>query len=108
MIERARAIRTAVARALDDFLALEAGGWKGRAGTAARGSMPRSQPFMNAAVAALAAEGKAQIDRLFVGRQSDRRHRHAAQRRHRAWFWKIAYDEGFARYLARACSSCST
>src|SRR5207245_5452829 len=53
----------AIAAALGDFLALEAAGWKGRAGTAARDRADIRQ-FMEAAVAALAAEGKARIARL--------------------------------------------
>jgi CelD/BcsL family acetyltransferase involved in cellulose biosynthesis len=85
----------AVSRALDDFFALEAAGWKGRAGTAAQGHAGIAQ-FMTAAVAALAAEGKAQVARLSVDakpiaalvtlRSADT-----------AWCWKIAYDESFAR-----------
>jgi hypothetical protein len=85
----------AVARALDDFLALEAGGWKGRAGTAARGHAD-IRSFMEAAVLALAGEGKARIDRLLVDARAI-----AAVVTLRsgatAWCWKIAYDESFAR-----------
>ncbi|HKA78651.1 MAG TPA: GNAT family N-acetyltransferase, partial [Xanthobacteraceae bacterium] len=55
----------AVPRALGDFLALEAEGWKGRAGTAARGDV-RIAAFMITAVSALAGEGKARIARLCV------------------------------------------
>src|SRR5262249_15118990 len=55
--------RSAVARALNDFFALEAAGWKGRAGTAARDDAEIAQ-FMAAAVGALAGEGKAEIARL--------------------------------------------
>ena len=87
---------SAIARALDDFLALEAGGWKGRAGTAAR-SNPDIVKFMAMAVAALAGEGKAQIGRLCI----DARPIAAMitlQSGASAWGWKIAYDEGFARF----------
>jgi CelD/BcsL family acetyltransferase involved in cellulose biosynthesis len=86
----------AVARALDDFLALEASGWKGRAGTAARAHDDIRQ-FMAAAVAGLAGEGKARIDRLLV----DARPIAAAvtlKSGATAWEWKIAYDETFARF----------
>jgi hypothetical protein len=82
--------------ALSDFLALEASGWKGRAGTAAW-SDDDIRRFVEAAVAALAAEGKASVARLAANgrviaailtlRSGDA-----------AWSWKIAYDESYARY----------
>ncbi len=86
----------AVAAALGDFLALEAGGWKGRAGTAVadRDDLRR---FMRTAVVGLAAECKASINRILV----DGRAIAAAIVLHSgcgAWFWKIAYDESFARF----------
>ena len=52
--------------ALKDFFALEAAGWKGRAGTAAHINA-QTRAFFTSAVGALAAEGKARIDRLVVG-----------------------------------------
>ncbi len=86
----------AVSAAFDDFLALEASGWKGRAQTAAAGHAEIGN-FMRTALCALAAEGKAAINRMLVDgraiavaitlRSGDC-----------AWFWKIAYDEQFARY----------
>jgi CelD/BcsL family acetyltransferase involved in cellulose biosynthesis len=86
----------AVAGAIDHFLALEAAGWKGRAGTAAaRGD--DLQRFLRKAVSGLAAEGKVTIDRLLV----DGRAIAAAillRSGRSAWFWKIAYDEAFARF----------
>jgi len=85
----------AIAHALDDFLTLEASGWKGRAGSAARASAEIHQ-FMKSAVNGLAAEGKAAIDRLFVDTRAIAaivRLRSGAM----AWCWKIAYDENFAR-----------
>ena len=86
---------TAVARALDDFLALEASGWKGRAGTAAR-MHPDIREFMQAAVVGLASEGKARVDRLLVDGRAI-----AAivtlTSGTAAWCWKIAYDEIYAR-----------
>ena len=86
----------AVAAALDEFLTLEASGWKGKAGTAAAQHAAVSG-FMKAALGALAAEDKVAINRiLFDGRAI------AAAITLRscdcAWFWKIAYDERFARY----------
>jgi CelD/BcsL family acetyltransferase involved in cellulose biosynthesis len=85
-----------IGAAIEAYLALEAGGWKGRRGGAAR-SQAASREFLRTAVAALAAEGKARIDlldldskpvavaiTLFSGG--------------RAWFWKTAYDEDYARF----------
>lgn len=86
----------AVAAALDDFLALEAAGWKGRAGTAARQN-PAVCAFVTAAVAALAADGKVAVTRLAL----DGRAIAAAvtlRSGDEAWGWKIAYDERYARY----------
>jgi CelD/BcsL family acetyltransferase involved in cellulose biosynthesis len=86
----------AMTRALDDFLAIEASGWKGRAGTAAR-SDADVRKFMQAAVLALAGEGKARIDRLLVDARAI-----AAivmlKSGPAVWGWKIAYDESFARF----------
>jgi CelD/BcsL family acetyltransferase involved in cellulose biosynthesis len=85
-----------IATALEDFFALEAAGWKGRAGTAAF-NHDELRRFTRAAVIGLAAEGKVLLNRILVdgsaiaaaivlrsGRQ--------------AWFWKIAYDESFGRF----------
>jgi CelD/BcsL family acetyltransferase involved in cellulose biosynthesis len=84
-----------IGAALADFLALEEAGWKGRAGTAA--ARNRSlRAFLEAAMAALAHDGKAEIMRLMLAgraiaalivlRSGDT-----------AWCWKIAYDEQHAR-----------
>jgi CelD/BcsL family acetyltransferase involved in cellulose biosynthesis len=85
----------AAAVALTDFMALEAAGWKGRAGGAARADAA-TESFMREAVTALAANGDARIDRLIHDG-----HPIAASITLRsgnsAWFWKIAYDEAFAR-----------
>jgi CelD/BcsL family acetyltransferase involved in cellulose biosynthesis len=81
--------------AVRDFLALEARGWKGRAGTAANPHDDIRQ-LVERAVAGLAAEGKARVDRLSVGEWTI-----AAAVTLRsgaaAWTWKIAYNESFAR-----------
>jgi CelD/BcsL family acetyltransferase involved in cellulose biosynthesis len=86
----------AVAAALGDFLALEAAGWKGRAGTAARADA-RIRAFMEEAVVGLAGAGKARVSRLMAGGRPI-----AAlvtlQSGATAWCWKIAYDETFARF----------
>jgi CelD/BcsL family acetyltransferase involved in cellulose biosynthesis len=86
----------AVAAALEDFLKLEARGWKGQTGTAAL-CRDDTRRFMTAAVHGLAAEGKVAISRILIDgrtiaatitlRSADA-----------AWFWKIAYDEECARY----------
>ncbi len=86
----------AVMRATDDFFALEAGGWKGRAGTAARAD-DSLRRFLQNAVTNLAADGKARVARLFL----DSRALAAIivlRSGATAWCWKIAYDEGFARF----------
>jgi CelD/BcsL family acetyltransferase involved in cellulose biosynthesis len=87
---------TEAAGALEDFFRLEAGGWKGRAGTAATAS-DDSRAFMTRAVSGLAAEGKAAIYRLLIDERAV-----AAlillKEGSVSWCWKIAYDEAFARY----------
>jgi CelD/BcsL family acetyltransferase involved in cellulose biosynthesis len=86
----------AMAAALGEFLTLEAAGWKGRAGTAARAD-DHIRAFMENAVTGLARAGKARIDRLLAGERPI-----AAlvtlQSGATAWCWKIAHDEGFARF----------
>ncbi len=84
-----------MAGALDDFLALEACGWKGDAGSAAA-QQSDVQAFMRDAVRALGAAGQVQIDRLQLQGRTI-----AASILLRsgpaAWFWKITYDEEVAR-----------
>ena len=86
----------AVAEALQDFLALEASGWKGKAGTAAACD-EAILDFVKSAVTGLAGEHKITIDRLVLDGQP------AAvgitlRSGDAAWFWKIAYDESLGRY----------
>jgi len=85
-----------IPRALSDYLALEAAGWKGRAGSAAKQSAEVNS-FMQTAIESLAADGHARIDRLMQNG-----HPLAAtitlHNGDCAWFWKIAYDEGFAKF----------
>jgi hypothetical protein len=86
----------AVMRAVDDFFALEAGGWKGRAGTAAR-NHEDIRKFLQTAVTDLAGQGKARVARLFLDTRAITAIivlRSGAT----AWCWKIAYDERFARF----------
>jgi hypothetical protein len=85
----------AVAEALADFLTLEAGGWKGHAGTAA-GADCGIRHFMETALGQLACEGKVSIDRLLVDARAIAAVivlRSGAT----AWCWKTAYDERFGR-----------
>ncbi len=85
-----------IGAALDDYIALEQRGWKGREGTAAS-SKTATENFLRSAVLALAGEGKAKIDVLRLNGEAI-----AACitlfSGGRAWFWKIAYDEAHARF----------
>lgn len=85
----------AIVRALEDFLALEAAGWKGRRGTAAARHAAIAQ-FLRHATRDLAAQRLARIDRLMWG---DRVIAVAITLRSvdTAWFFKIAFDETVAR-----------
>jgi CelD/BcsL family acetyltransferase involved in cellulose biosynthesis len=85
-----------IPRALSDYLALEAAGWKGRAGSAAKQSA-NVRTFMQSAVEALSVDGHARIDRLMQNGQplAATITLHSGDS---AWFWKIAYDEDFAKF----------
>jgi hypothetical protein len=88
--------RAAVTVAAEDFLALEATGWKGRAGTAAVDDADLRR-FVRTAIAGLAESGQVAVHRILV----DGRAAAAAivlRSGRSAWFWKIAYDETFARF----------
>lgn len=85
-----------VAASVEDFFALEAGGWKGEAGTAAA-HHEEVTSFIRAALPTLASDGKAAIHRLLL----DGRAIAAAitlQSGDTAWYWKTTYDEAFARF----------
>jgi CelD/BcsL family acetyltransferase involved in cellulose biosynthesis len=85
-----------VAEALQRFLALESQGWKGAAGTALMQSTAH-RGFAEVALDALARRNEATVAELSLDarvvasiimlRSGDR-----------AWSWKIAYDEGMARF----------
>jgi len=85
-----------IGAAVADYLAVESRGWKGRSGSAAL-LHPAIGRFLAEAVAGLAAEGKARVDCLKLDGKTI-----AAAitlfSGDRAWFWKTAYDEAFARY----------
>lgn len=86
----------AVAAALEAFLDLEARGWKGRRGTALAQD-PRLAAVMGETVRGLAARGACRVDLLRVG-EAVIAGTLLARSGDRAWFWKVAYDEAFARY----------
>ncbi|GJD94829.1 GNAT family N-acetyltransferase [Methylobacterium iners] len=81
--------------AVDDYVALEGRGWKGRAGTAI-GGRPAEATFLRAAVAAYAAAGRARIDRF---RRDGETLASAITLTTRAQTWclKISFDEAQAR-----------
>jgi hypothetical protein len=83
-----------VVTALNDFLVLEASGWKGRAGTATA-EHADIRAFMEGAMKGLAAEGKVSVHRLTLDA-----HPIAAIvtlfSGATAWTWKTAYNEAFA------------
>jgi len=89
-------LRGEVEAAVATFLALEASGWKGRAGTAANDD-PVAARFLTEAVTNLGREGKARVHLLKL----DGKPIAAAIvlfSGDRAWFWKTAYDETYAHF----------
>jgi len=86
----------AMATAFEDFLALEAAGWKGRGRTAILSSVAVAA-FARAAVQSRAAEAGVRIDALrLAGRPIAMVVSFLAGTS--AWTWKIAFDEAFARF----------
>jgi CelD/BcsL family acetyltransferase involved in cellulose biosynthesis len=85
-----------VASALDDFLALEAAGWKGSLGTAAAHHAD-VRGFITRAITQLAGEGKVAIFRLCINNNAIAAIV-ALRSGEAAWLWKTAYDEAFAHY----------
>lgn len=87
---------TDVATALEAFLKLEAGGWKGRRGTAL-GQQAGDAAFIRRATRALAATGHCEIATLRAG---DTPVASAIVLRHRdrAFYFKVGVDERFAKY----------
>ena len=86
----------ALSRGLDDFFALEAAGWKGRAGTAAAQDAD-VRYFMERAVTALGAEDKVLIHSLRANGKAIAIVI-ALKSGDSAWGWKVAYDEAYASY----------
>jgi hypothetical protein len=86
----------AVRRALDEFLVMEASGWKARHGTALLAS-EADAAFMRAGVGALADEGCASIHALYLDERPVSMQ--VVVRAGRAAFtWKTAYDERFQEF----------
>jgi CelD/BcsL family acetyltransferase involved in cellulose biosynthesis len=85
-----------LARAQEDYLAIEAGGWKGRAGTAVAQNQDISH-FMRSAVTALGRENKVLIHRLMLGGKPIAATM-ALQSCDTVWGWKVSYDEAYADY----------
>ena len=91
--------RARLPRALDDFFALEGGGWKGRAGTAARCNDAIAR-FMQAAVPRLRPKARRRSCALCMGDQPISA-LVMLRSGGNAWCWKIAYDESSRALLAR-------
>lgn len=94
-IERASAPAD-VARALEIFLAIERSGWKGRSGSALA-SRPETDAFVREMTADLAAGSDCRIDILHAG-ETPVAAGILLRSGARTSFWKIAYDERFARF----------
>ena len=88
--------RQDVAAALETFLVLEAGGWKGRRGTALTQN-EGDAIFIRRATAALADAGQCEIVSLRAG-ASPVAAGIVLRHRDRAFFFKIGVDERFARF----------
>jgi CelD/BcsL family acetyltransferase involved in cellulose biosynthesis len=86
----------AIGAAVETYLALEAMGWKGRAGSAA-GLEAATSAFLLEAVVGLARGNKARVE-LLMREGAAIAAAIVLFSGSRAWFWKIAYDEAFARY----------
>lgn len=86
----------AVAAALEDFLLLEASGWKGKRGTALN-QASGDDAFIRRATATLAAQGACEIATLRAGTTPIAA---GVLLRHlgRAYYFKIGIDERFAKY----------
>jgi CelD/BcsL family acetyltransferase involved in cellulose biosynthesis len=83
-----------VARACATFMAIEAKGWKGRAGTAFA-SAPRLAEFLKAVTRGMAAQGGCRIDVLHAG-ETPVAAAIILGAGERALYWKTTYDEAFA------------
>lgn len=82
--------RRGIEAALTEYLALEAKGWKG-------GNASAAEQFMRSAVGALSSSQQARIDILRLNEKVIAAAITLVSGAH-AWFWKISYDEDFARF----------
>jgi CelD/BcsL family acetyltransferase involved in cellulose biosynthesis len=86
----------AAGQAFEDFLRLEAAGWKGRRGTALL-SDPAEAAFVRGMVAALAERGNAQVHALYLdGKPASMQI--VLRAGAAAFTWKTAYDEALHDY----------
>lgn len=87
--------RAAVLDGLEEYIALEAAGWKGRKGTAVA-CVPEEGTFLRQAVSEMAREGRVRIDRLRLnGRTIASSITFLTGTR--AWYLKISFDEAEAK-----------
>ncbi|WP_342360393.1 GNAT family N-acetyltransferase [Terrarubrum flagellatum] len=93
---RAATSRAEVRNAFEHFLALEARGWKGRAGTALMQDAAGAA-FSRSAVRALAGEGRCRIDLLELNGAPIAATIELSAG-DKASFWKTVYDENYARF----------
>jgi CelD/BcsL family acetyltransferase involved in cellulose biosynthesis len=91
---RSASTRAEVREALEYFLAMEAAGWKGRAGTALL-SEPSTATFVRTMTRELASEGNCRIDSLELDGKPIAMGI-VLSSRDQSWLWKIAYDEKHA------------
>jgi len=85
-----------VLRAVEPFLALEAKGWKGRRKTAFL-AHPATRDFLREVMGTLSQSQRCRIDWLEIDGETIAMGIILSSGE-KAYFWKIAYDEGFARY----------
>ncbi|MEO1114503.1 MAG: GNAT family N-acetyltransferase [Pseudomonadota bacterium] len=88
--------RDALRAHFEQFLALEASGWKGRE-TTALASQSRTEAFSRETVAAMAGTDLVRIDELRVGEKLIASLVSLVDGGH-VFAWKIAFDEAYARY----------
>jgi len=96
LIYQAASGREDVRRAVELFLALEAKGWKGRRKTAFL-ARPATREFLREVTEAMSASHRCRIDRLEIDGETISMGI-ILSGGETAYFWKIAYDEAFARY----------
>lgn len=87
--------RSALAAAVQDYVALESAGWKGREGTAI-GCVPEEVTFILAAVTAMGEEDRVRIDRFTRGGRTLAASI-AFETDRTLWYLKISFDEAEAR-----------